>query len=317
MKNESIRDEEVENPDLIPGRMLMELGNGYSQWASHPGGKYTPTMPTVSKIPPGFYEIGYDGHIGVYFEKKRVSTDELYQLPSLELTDIINDIETFWKKSEKYKEYGFLHKRGILLYGDPGTGKSGIIQLCTKYLVDQMEGIVINLTNGDQLDWYSQVVGSFRSIEPDRPIIVILEDIDGIAGEGSWSTSMLLNLLDGVKQIENVVYIATTNYPQKLEERITNRPSRFDRRYEVGMPSEEVRRSYLLHKLNTEDLKEINIDEWVRRTDKMSLAHLRELVISVVAMGNSFESTIDRLNGLKKTPSIKQSKKKIGFSEKD
>jgi len=317
IKNETTEVAESSNPDLLPGRIPIEMGNGYSQWASHPGGKYTPTMPTISRLSPGFYEIGYDGQIGVYFEKKSVSTDELYQLPSPELTDIIRDIETFWEKSGKYKEYGFLHKRGILLYGDPGAGKSGIIQLCTKYLVDRMEGIVINLTNGDQIDWYSQMIGSLRSIEPDRPLIVILEDIDGIAGEGVWTTSMLLNLLDGVKQIENVVYIATTNYPEKLEERITNRPSRFDRRYEVEMPNAEVRRSYLLHKLKKEDLKGIDVDEWVRKTDKMSLAHLRELVISVVAMGNSFESTIDRLNGLKKRPSIKSNKKKLGFNEEN
>jgi len=315
--NKSVPEVTEEHSELLPGRVPIEMGNGYTQWASHPGGKYTPTMPTVSRLSPGFYEIGYEGQIGVYFEKKRVSTDELYQLPSPELTDIIRDIETFWEKASKYKEYGFLHKRGILLYGDPGAGKSGIIQLCTKYLVDQMEGIVINLTNGDQIDWYSQTIGSLRSIEPDRPLIVILEDIDGIAGEGSWTTSMLLNILDGVKQIENVVYIATTNYPDKLEERITNRPSRFDRRYEVEMPNAEVRRSYLLHKLKEEDLSGIDIEEWVKKTERMSLAHLRELVISVVAMGNTFESTISRLNGLKKKPSIRAKSKKLGFNDED
>jgi ATP-dependent 26S proteasome regulatory subunit len=168
----------------------------------------------------------------------------LYQLPSDELTDIIEDIQKFWQRADRYKEYGFLHKRGILLYGDPGMGKSGIIQLITKHLVDNMQGIVINLTNGDQIEWYGELITSFRQIEPNRPIIVILEDIDGIASEGSWSTSMLLNILDGVKQIDNVVYIATTNYPEKLEERITNRPSRFDRRYEVEPPTDDVRLAY-------------------------------------------------------------------------
>jgi hypothetical protein len=287
----------------------------YSQWGIHGGGKYTPAMTTTAQLPSGFYEINADGTIGTYMELKQVNTDELYQLPSPELTDIIEDIEKFWNRADKYKEYGFLHKRGILLYGAPGAGKSGIIQLCTKHLIEKMNGIVINLTNGDQIELYSKFIGSLRTVEPNRPLIVILEDIDSIAGEGTWSTSMLLNLLDGVKQIDNVVYIATTNYPEKLEERITNRPSRFDRRYEIEAPNAEVREAYIKNKLNATDLKKIDIKDWVKKTEGMSLAHMRELIISVVTMDNSFEDTIARLNGLKVKPKIKSKSKKIGFNE--
>ncbi len=294
--------------------ILKDMKGTYNQWAIHSGGKFTPTMPTIESLESGFYELGVSTEIGVYFEKKVVNTDELFQLPSEELQDIIKDIETFWKRADKYEEYGFLHKRGILMYGDPGAGKSGIIQLCTKHLIEKMNGIVINLSTGDHIDHYSTVVGSFRSIESNRPLIVILEDIDSIASEGSWSTSMLLNLLDGVKQINNVVYIATTNYPEKLEERITNRPSRFDRRYEILMPNDEVRESYIRHKLTEEDIKSIKIEEWVKQTEGMSLAHMRELIISVIAMGNTFEDTLNRLNGLKVKPIVKsKDKKKIGF----
>lgn len=289
----------------------------YSQWAIQSGGRYTPAMSTTPQLPSGFYEIGHDGQMGTFMELKKVNTDELYQLPSPELTDIIEDIEKFWNRADRYKEYGFLHKRGILLYGEPGAGKSGIIQLCTKHLIEKMNGIVINLTNGDQIELYSKFISSLRTVEPNRPLIVILEDIDGIAGEGTWSTSMLLNLLDGVKQIDNVVYIATTNYPEKLEERITNRPSRFDRRYEVEAPNAEVREAYIKNKLNKRDLAKINIKDWVKKTEGMSLAHMRELVISVVTMDNSFEDTIARLNGLKVKPKIKSKSKKIGFGELD
>lgn len=296
------------------GPVTVKSVNDYSQWAVHKGNKFSPTTETVKGVPPGFYEVGLDSNIGYYLQKKHVNTDELYQLPSDELTDIIEDIQKFWQRADRYKEYGFLHKRGILLYGDPGMGKSGIIQLITKHLVDNMQGIVINLTNGDQIEWYGELITSFRQIEPNRPIIVILEDIDGIASEGSWSTSMLLNILDGVKQIDNVVYIATTNYPEKLEERITNRPSRFDRRYEVEPPTDDVRLAYFKNKLTTEDLKSVKIADWVKKTEGMSLAHLRELVISVVAMGNSFESTLDRLNGLKKKPVVKSKRNnRVGF----
>ena len=320
--------EKIENPVISPpenSEVLERSDNmidkdkvgGYSQWAKHSGGKFSPTMPTATKLDPGFYELGQGHEIGVYFEKKKMTLDELYYLPSEELQDMIEDIEKFWKRKDKYKQYNFIHKRGILLYGEPGNGKSGIIQLCTKYLIEEMQGIVINISTGDHLEFYQQIIGPFREIEPETPLIVIFEDIDGIAGEGIWTTSMLLNLLDGIKQIDNVVYLATTNYPEKLEERITNRPSRFDRRYEVTMPSVDVREVYIKNKLSEEELQEIDLKRWVRQTEGMSLSHLRELVVSVCAMGNTFEETISRLNGLKVKPRIKSKNKPVGFKTEE
>jgi hypothetical protein len=288
----------------------------YTQWAIHSGGKFTATLATTPTLNPGYYEVGSDNQIGYYLERKDVNTDELYQLPSDELIDILEDIEKFWKRKDKYKEYNFIHKRGILLYGEPGCGKSATIQLCTKYLTDSMGGIVINVTNGDQVEWYSKIMNKLRQIEPDRPLVVIFEDIDAIASEGNWTTSMILNLLDGIKQIDNVVYIATTNHPEKLEDRITNRPSRFDRRYEIELPNDEVRKAYIQNKLSEDDLKKINIDNWIVESKGFSLAHMRELVISVVTMDNSFEDTIARLKGMKVKPRIKsKTPSSIGFGK--
>ena len=124
----------------------------------------------------------------------------------------------------------------------------------------------------------------------------------------------LLNILDGVKQIEDVVYIATTNYPEKLQERITNRPSRFDRRYKVELPNEDIREAYIRHKLKEEDLKNVDIQEWVKRTEGMSLSHLKEVVISTIVMGREFEEVMDNLEGLKRAPSVRGSGK-MGFGK--
>ena len=285
----------------------------FTQWAIHNGGKFSPTLSTTEKLEAGFYEVGYDSNIGHYLEKKDVNTDELYELPSAELMDIIEDIEKFWNRKHKYEQYNFIHKRGILLYGEPGCGKSAIIQLCTKQLTQTMGGIVINVTNGDQVEYYSKIIGKLRQVEPERPLVVIFEDIDSIASEGNWTTSMILNLLDGIKQIQNVVYIATTNHPDKLEDRITNRPSRFDRRYEVELPNDEVRKAYIQNKLSEDDLKGIDMELWVKETEGFSLAHMRELVISVITMDNSFEDTVARLKGMKVKPKIKSKSSSIGF----
>jgi SpoVK/Ycf46/Vps4 family AAA+-type ATPase len=246
-------------------------------------------------------------------KKQPFKTDELYHLPSPEITDILQDIENFWNRADKYKQYNFVHKRGILMYGDPGCGKSGIIQLISQKLIER-DGIVINVKDEDDVEKFTSFIGTFRKVEPNRPLVVLLEDIDSIAGENRYQTARLLNILDGVKQIEGVVYIATTNYPEKLQERITNRPSRFDRRYKVETPNEEIRRAYIQHKLNEEDIKGIDIDEWVKRTDGMSLSHLKEVVISVIVMGRTFEETMNNLESLAEKPRIKGSGT-VGFGK--
>jgi SpoVK/Ycf46/Vps4 family AAA+-type ATPase len=246
-------------------------------------------------------------------KKQPFKTDELYHLPSPEIMDILKDIESFWDRVDKYKQYNFIHKRGILMYGDPGCGKSGIIQLITQDLIKR-NGIVINVKDEEDVEKFTSFIPTFRKIEPNRPLVVILEDIDSIAGENRYQTARLLNILDGVKQIEGVVYIATTNYPEKLQERITNRPSRFDRRYKVELPNDDIRRAYIRHKLNDEDISNIDIEEWVKKTDGMSLSHLKEVVISVIVMGRTFEETINNLEELAERPRIKGSGN-VGFGK--
>jgi energy-coupling factor transporter ATP-binding protein EcfA2 len=283
-------------------------------WSNLKNDEYAPAYVTVPKVPSGVYQIAWNGGLGTHTLKKQpFKTDELYHLPSHEIQDILRDIDNFWNRVNVYKKYNFVHKRGILMYGEPGCGKSGIIQLISKQIIEK-DGIVINVKDEDDVDYFTTFIGTFRKIEPNRPIIVILEDLDSIAGEGRYQTSRLLNILDGINQIENVVYIATTNYPEKLEERISNRPSRFDRRYKVELPNDEIRRAYIKHKLNEDDLLEIDIEEWVKKTEGMSLSHLKEVVVSVIVMGRSFEETMDNLEGMKKRASIKGSGT-VGFNK--
>jgi len=288
------------------------VSNSPTCWGTLQDEEFTPAFTSVPKVPAGIYEVVWNRQLNQHTLKKQpFKTDELYQLPSYEIMDILRDIQNFWDRKDKYKEYNFVHKRGILMYGEPGCGKSGIIQLIAKQLIEN-DGIIINIKDQDDVDYFMDFIATFRKIEPNRPLIVLLEDIDSIAGENSHSTSRLLNILDGVKQIEDVVYIATTNYPEKLQDRITNRPSRFDRRYKVELPNDEIREAYIRHKLNEEDIKGIDVQEWVKRTEGMSLSHLKEVVISTIVMGREFEEVMENLEGLKKAPSIKGSGK-VGF----
>ena len=281
-------------------------------WGTLQDEEFVPSFKSVDQVPSGIYEIQYNRSVSqITLKKQPFKTDELYQLPSYEIQDILKDIQDFWDRRDKYREYNFVHKRGILMYGEPGCGKSGIIQLIAKQLIEN-NGIIINIKDQDDVDFFIDFIATFRKIEPNRPLIVLLEDLDSIAGESNYSTSKLLNILDGVKQIEDVVYIATTNYPEKLQERITNRPSRFDRRYKVELPNEEIREAYIRHKLKEDDLQKVDIQEWVKRTEGMSLSHLKEVVISTIVMGREFEEVMDNLEGLKRAPSVRGSGK-MGF----
>jgi len=312
MELEKVREEypNDETP-MIDNEELMDLDVPCC-WSNLKNDEYAPAYITVPKVPAGVYEIGWNGGLQTHTLKKQpFKTDELYHLPSYEITDILKDIDNFWERAHIYKKYNFIHKRGILMYGEPGCGKSGIIQLISQQLIEK-DGIVLNVKDEEDVDRFTSFIATFRKVEPNRPLVVLLEDIDSLAGENRYQTARLLNILDGVKQIEGVVYIATTNYPEKLQERITNRPSRFDRRYKVELPNEDIRRAYINHKLSDDDVKNVDIEEWVEKTEGMSLSHLKEVVISVIVMGRSFEETMENLEGLKKAPTIKGGGK-MGF----
>jgi predicted AAA+ superfamily ATPase len=284
-----------------------------TEWSILQNETFAPSYVSIPKVPSGLYEIVWNSSLQSHvMVKQKLKVDELYELPSPEIQSILSDIQLFWDKKDVYKKYNFVHKRGILLWGEPGCGKSGIIQLCIKKLIDNENGIVINIKEEEDFKLFVEFIPTIRKIEPERPLIVILEDIDALASEDRYSTTKLLNILDGVKQIENVVYIATTNYPEKLQERITNRPSRFDRRYQVEMPSAKIRESYIKNKLSDSDLSKIEMDLWIKETEGMSLSHLKELIISVVVMGKDFKEALGNLTDMKKSPKVRKSSN-IGF----
>ena len=146
-------------------------------------------------------------------------------------------------------------------------------------------------------------------------MIVLMEDIDNILEYDRSTLTKVLNMLDGIKQIDKVVYIATTNYPEKLQERVSNRPSRFDRRYKINKPNAKVREFYIKNKVSKEDLKKIDIKKWVEQTKGLSISHLRELIVSIIILGNTFEKTIADLKSMSKRVSSKDddTDRAIGF----
>lgn len=295
----------------------------YTQWLKRSNNTFLPTdnSKTQDRIDAGVYNINNSPDVGFYLVKKKLNLDELIELPSPEGKEVLNSIKHFWTREQKFKDYGYAFKRGILLYGIPGGGKTCIINLLCKELTENMDGVVFTISCGDDLYRYTTFMSEiYRIIEKDRPIITIIEDIDGLC-QGRETETQLINVLDGIDQLENVVYIATTNYSEKLPERIMNRPNRFDRRIEVKSPNAECRRLYFNIKLKKEDKKLIDIEKWVSRTEGMTMAHLGEVIKSVVILGNNFDETIDILNGMKQIISSRNYDKgtnsTLGFHKRD
>lgn len=292
---------------------FLENNNSYQQWSVGENGKYIPCFKTVKTVPPGVFELKMSNSLGFYIEKQSAISDDLMDLPVDEISEILSDIDIFWKRSDVFEKYGFTHKRGILLYGPPGNGKSYLIQLLSQYIIKE-NGIVLNLKDHYSVELFLEYIGPvFRIIEPNTPLIVMLEDLDSILEYDRSTLTKILNMLDGIKQINKVVYIATTNYPEKLQERISNRPSRFDRKYKIDKPNAQVREFYIKNKLKPEDLKKINLKKWVEKSKGFSISHLKELVVSVIILGTPFEKAISTLKNMSNKTSSNEDGKKIGF----
>ncbi len=274
----------------------------YNEWIKD-GNKFYPAKDTklCTHLEPGHYSVGrVDGR---YFAiKKDVNTDSIYRLPSTLVTDLVDEISTFWEKKDLFEKHGITHKRGIMLAGEPGNGKTSIISQITEDVIKR-GGIVFSLKSIGELNLILDLVHDhLRYIEPDTPIVTVIEDIDNIVNQNE---SVLLNFLDGEDQFQHNVVVATTNRLAELNDLLL-RPSRFDRIIIIESPTPEVREFFLSKKgIEGEDLK-----RWVDSTEGKSMADLKELFISVVLLGNTLEEALQSLEEDKKHISNKTFQKK-------
>jgi SpoVK/Ycf46/Vps4 family AAA+-type ATPase len=128
-------------------------------------------------------------------------------------------------------------------------------------------------------------------VQPDTKIVVFMEDLDALLER---KESVTLNMLDGAEDLQRVVFVATTNYPEKLGPRVQNRPSRFDRRFKIPHPSPVARQMYL-EKVVSAGSAKIDIERYVRDSDGFSLAHLKELFVATVLIGAPYEKAVASL----------------------
>jgi hypothetical protein len=269
---------------------------GLVQWTSSDKKRYFPASKTYNRIDPGVYDILSAPNIGLFFEKFPVNIEGLLRFPQANSEKIIKEIQAFWEKGNIFAEYNLPHQRGILMWGPPGGGKTCTVKILMKDVVDR-GGIVVRFT---MPGLFTEGMRILREIESETPVVVLMEDIDSIIE--NFNESDVLNILDGVNKIERVVYLATTNYPERLGPRIVNRPSRFDKRFKIGYPDPVSRRMYFEYIIGGQeklDKLKINLDRWVDDTEDFSLAHLKELFTAVVIFGDSYNDAIDTLSKMR------------------
>lgn len=233
-----------------------------------------------TKYKEDIYELGIEKNNYVLHKVNIKNIEE----PILEenLSKKLNsDISLFFDNKQFYVDNNLSYKRGIILYGPPGCGKTSVIKKlltehshthrllidCGKYTVDG--------------DFYEYLIKVFPK---ESKKIIVFEDVEAISSEGSRTSSRrssFLNFIDGAKTIENTIFIATTNYPDLVDPALINRPSRFDKVYKIDYPSKSCRERFLLRFFP--DLKEdtAKLNEYTDLTKDFSGAYFKELFIMV------------------------------------
>ncbi len=262
----------------------------FTQWSHHEG-TFTPVGDTSGSIEPGYYNLTHDQSGHVYFEPVRSRVDTLLKFPDSASQAVVQNISDFWDREATFERYDLPFKRSILLYGPAGSGKTCTLELISRDVIAR-GGIVI--------EWPGDVTllingyRALRDIQPNVPIVVLMEDFDEILKH--TAESRMLNLLDGVERLDKIVFLATTNYPELLQERIINRPSRFDVRVLIGPPCAETRAIYLKSLLREGD--EIDIPRYVKDTHNLSLAHVKELFVATHILGVPYASVVQNLRAM-------------------
>jgi len=198
--------------------------------------------------------------------------DELF-LPKNIKDEIKALVENFLASQDFYLKNKIPWKRGILLYGKPGNGKTSIIR--TIMSAYNFKPVTIVAGANDEA-----VREAFSYAEEQSPSLLYFEDLDSLL-EKSVDISSFLNLMDGISAKNGLLVIATANDVKKLKTNITDRPSRFDRKFEIPLPNAEMALIYLKrwfgNLLSAKKAKELA--KYAEKYE-FSYAYLKELYIS-------------------------------------
>jgi cell division protease FtsH len=199
-------------------------------------------------------------------------------LPDVVLQRIERHAVGLTKHADRLRAAGRHVKRGILLHGKPGTGKT----LTAMYLAARMPGRTVLILTGAAVKAIEAVCGLARLLEP---ATVILEDVDLIGTQRNQQEVganallfELLNQMDGLGEDADLLFVLTTNRPDVLEPALAARPGRIDLAVEVPLPDADCRRRLFDLYARGLRLAVSDMDKLVARTEGVSGAFIRELL---------------------------------------
>jgi hypothetical protein len=190
-----------------------------------------------------------------------------------------DDFESFFERETWFRENRLPFRRGYLLHGPPGNGKSTAIRamMTSRGLTAHTLRLFDSSTDDSSLD------ALFNQALKERPAMIVLEDLDRAfprTGETKSRVSLqqLLNCLDGVGSGEGIIVVATANEPTILDAAILRRPGRFDRVIQFADPDFELRQAYFRRVRPA--FETISMEEVAKESERFSFAQLREAYIT-------------------------------------
>jgi hypothetical protein len=168
-------------------------------------------------------------------------------------------------------------RRGLLLYGAPGTGKTHTI----RYLLGQLPGTTVIIISGRALRAIGEACSIARTLQP---ALIVVEDVDLIAEDRESFHSSgsllfeLLNEMDGLGSEADVTFLLTTNRADLLEGALAARPGRVDHAVELPVPDADARRRLIELYQGRLVLELADPDAPVRRTEGVTASFLKELL---------------------------------------
>lgn len=223
-----------------------------------------------------------DGNLTLIDLQKKYTWDDLV-LDKYTNKDLQTNLMNLLENVDVYEKNNLPLKRGLIISGEPGTGKS----LLGKILCHNSDWTFMWITpkHFHDIDSVSSIMKTARML---GPTILFLEDIDlyGKHREQNALSSLLgelMNQLDGIEDHNYVVTIATTNNQDALEKALLDRPGRFDKVIKFNTPTSKCRDKMFKTFLGSIRLdSDVDFEELVDRTDRLTGAQVKEVVNQAV-----------------------------------
>jgi len=203
------------------------------------------------------------------------------------------DVYGFFTSEKVYKDLGIPWKRGLIMYGPPGNGKTISIKVIMKTCEEQGFTPLYVKSFQSFMGEERSMADVFDHARQMTPCVLILEDLDSLINNSN--RSFFLNQLDGLTGNDGLLVIGTTNHFERLDPGLSSRPSRFDRKFKFDDPDLEERLLYTKYWQNKlKDNENISfpdqlVEKIAETTQRFSFAYLKEAFVSSLVELASYE----------------------------